>query len=246
VNVDREEILRRFEAWLDRVLAAEESPQGIAAELLASLSAAAAPDAEGQCDLYSMRSAVTSLTQEVKLQGRSFKQLNETLAPLADMALQLAEMQREAQERARREILDVLLDLRDRLGRGLEAARTSQAKMRATRQSNWQARLLARHSLLRQASEGLTALVEGYRLSLERLDEVLAQSDVREIDCQGQPFDAGTMYAVDVEETEQVTEGTVVEVYRAGYEWKGEVHRAAQVKVARKPTSKPTEDDEDE
>ena len=42
VNVDREEILRRFEAWLDRVLAAEESPQGIAAELLASLSAESA------------------------------------------------------------------------------------------------------------------------------------------------------------------------------------------------------------
>jgi molecular chaperone GrpE len=246
VNVDREEILCRFEAWLDRVLAAEESPQGIAAELLASLSTETAADAEGQCDLYSMWAAVTSLTQEVKLQGRSFKQLSETLAPLADVAPQLAEMQREAQERARREMLDVLLDLRDRLGRGLEAARASQAKMRATRQSNWQARLLARHSLLRQASEGLTALVGGYRLSLERLDEVLAQSDVREIDCQGQPFDPGTMYAVDVEETDQATEGTVVEVYRAGYEWKGEVHRAAQVKVARKPTSKPPEDDEDE
>ena len=246
MNVDREEILRRFEAWLDRVLAAEESPQGIASELLASLSAETAADAEGQCDLYSMWAAVTSLTQEVKLQGRSFKQLSETLAPLSDMAPQLAEMQREAQERARREMLDVLLDLRDRLGRGLEAARASQAKMRDAQQSNWQARLLARLSSLRQASEGLTALVEGYRLSLERLDEVLAQSDVREIDCQGQPFDPDTMYAVDVEETDQATEGTVVEVYRAGYEWKGEVYRAAQVKVARAPTTNPPEDDEDE
>jgi molecular chaperone GrpE (heat shock protein) len=42
---------------------------------------------------------------------------------------------------------------------------------------------------------------------------------------------------VDVEETEQAAEGTVVEVYRAGYEWKGEVYRPAQVKVARKPTT---------
>lgn len=244
--MERDEILHRFEVWLDGVLSSEEVPQGIAAELLASLSAGAAAGPEGQCDLYSMRAAVTSLTQEVKLQGRSFKQLSETLAPLADVAPQLAEMQREAQARARREMLDVLLDLRDRLGRGLEAARASQANTRATRQSSWQARLLARHALLRQASEGLTALVEGYRLSLERLDEVLAQFDVREIDCQGQPFDPGTMYAVEVEETDQATEGTVVEVYRAGYEWKGEVHRAAQVKVARKPTSKSPEDDEDE
>jgi molecular chaperone GrpE len=246
VNVDREEILRRFEALLDRVLAAEESPQGGTAELLASLSAETAANTEGQCDLYSMWAAVTSLTQEVKLQGRSFKQLSETLTPLADMAPQLAEMQREARERSRREMLDVLLDLRDRLGRGLDAARASQAKMDDAQRSNWQARLLARHSLLRQASEGLTALVEGYRMSLEHLDEVLAQSDVREIDCQGQPFDPGTMYAVDVEETDQATEGTVVEVYRAGYEWKGDLHRAAQVKVARKPTPKPPEDDDNE
>ena len=239
MSVDREEILRRFEAWLDRVLAAEEPPQGIAAELLASLSAETAANTDGQCDLYSMRAAVTSLTQEVKLQGRSFKQLSETLAPLADMAPQLAEMQREAQERARREVLDVLLDLRDRLGRGFETARANQTKMRDAQQSNWQARLLARLSFMRQASEGLAALVEGYRLSLERLDDVLAQSDVREIDCQGQPFDPGTMYAVDVEETEQAAEGTVVEVYRTGYEWKGEVHRAAQVKVARAANPKP-------
>jgi molecular chaperone GrpE len=246
VSLDREEILRRFEAWLDRVLVAEGPPPGIAAELLATLSAETAADSEQQCDLYSMWSAVTGLTQEVKLQGRSFKQLSETLAPLADMAPQLEEMQREAQARARREMLDVLLDLRDRLGRGLDAARVSQAKMQEARRSNWPSRLLARLSLMRQASEGVTALLEGYRLSLERLDEVLAQSDVREIDCQGLPFDPGTMYAVDVEETDQAAEGTVVEVYRAGYEWKGEVHRAAQVKVARKPTPKPLEDDEDE
>lgn len=244
--MEREEILRRFEAWLDGVLAAEEAPQGIAAELLASLSADTAPNTDGQSDVYSMQAAVTGLTQEVKLQGRTFKQLSETLAPLADMAPQLAELQHEAQVSARRGMLDVLLDLRDRLGRGLEAARASQSKMRDAERSNWQARLLARHSVLRQASEGLAALVEGYRLSLERLDEVLAQSDVRAINCQGQPFDPDTMYAVDVEETDLAAEGTVVEVYRTGYEWKGEVHRPAQVKVARRPVSKPIEDDEDE
>jgi molecular chaperone GrpE (heat shock protein) len=44
------------------------------------------------------------------------------------------------------------------------------------------------------------------------------------------------MHAVDVEETDQEAEGTVLEVYRAGYEWMGEVHRPAQVKVARRPT----------
>jgi molecular chaperone GrpE len=46
------------------------------------------------------------------------------------------------------------------------------------------------------------------------------------------------MTAVDIEETGSVPEGTVVEVYRNGYEWNGEVYRTAQVKVARNPERK--------
>jgi molecular chaperone GrpE len=243
--VDRQEILRRFEAWLDSVLAVEEPPRGIAAELLSALTVEAAPGADGQCDLYSMWEAVTALTQEVKLQGRTFKQLSETLAPVADLAPRLPEAQREAQEQARREMLDVLLDLRDRLARGLDAARASQAKMQeslSTRTGRW----LARHASLRYASEALAALEEGYRISLDRLDDVLAQFEVREITCRGQPFDPRSMHVVDVEETSEAVEGTVVEVYRAGYEWQGAVHRPAQVKVARSPAKTSAGDDKDE
>jgi molecular chaperone GrpE len=242
----REEILRRFEAWLDGVLAAEEPPQGITAELLSSLATETGISTDGRCDLYSLWAAVTALTQEIRLQGRSFKQLNEALAPLADLAPQLPAMQREAQERARREMLDVLLDLRDRLGRGLEAARVSQAKMRESLESGWSARVLARHKALRQAFEAVAALQQGCALSLDRLNEVLAQFDVREIVCQGQPFDPNSMHAVDVVETERAAEGTVVEVYRAGYEWKGEVYRPAQVKVARRPATAFAGDHKDE
>ena len=231
----REEILRRFEVWLDGVLAAEEPPQGITAELLSCLATETGIATNGRCDLYSIWAAVTALTQEIKLQGRSFKQVSETLAPLADLAPQLPQMHREAQERARREMLEVLLDLRDRLGRGLQAARVSQAKMRESLGSGWAVRLLARHKALRQAFEAVAALQEGYALSLDRLNEVLAQFEVREIVCQGAPFDPSSMHAVDVDETEQAAEGTVVEVYKAGYEWKGQVYRPAQVKVARKP-----------
>jgi molecular chaperone GrpE len=231
----REEILRRFEVWLDGVLAAEEPPQGITAELLSCLSSETDIATNGRCDLYSIWAAVTALTQEIKLQARSFKQVSETLAPLADLAPQLPQMHREAQERARREMLEVLLDLRDRLGRGLQAARVSQAKMRESLESSWAGRLLARHKALRQAFEAVAALQEGYALSLDRLNEVLAQFEVREIVCQGAPFDPSSMHAVDVDETEQAAEGTVVEVYKAGYEWKGKVYRPAQVKVARKP-----------
>ena len=94
--------------------------------------------------------------------------------------------------------------------------------------------------------ERVGALEEGYRISLDRLDDVLAEFGVQEIACQGQPFDPSSMHVVEVEETDQAAEGTVVEVYRTGYEWKGEVHRPAQVKVARKPTTTSSGDSMDE
>jgi molecular chaperone GrpE len=239
VSLDREEILRRFEVWLDSVLASEEPPQGLSAELLSSLAAEPRPNSNGRCDLYSMWAAVTALTQEVRLQGRSFKQLSESLAPIAILAPQLPEMHRETQERARREVLDVFLDLRDRLARGLDRVRASQKKMDDSLRSSWTVRLLARHYIFRQAFESVVALEEAYQMSMERLKDALAQFDVREIACEGQPFDPKSMHALDVEETDQQAEGTVLEVYRAGYEWKGEVHRPAQVKVARRPTAIP-------
>jgi len=236
VRLDREEILRSFAAWLDRLLADEESPQGLGGELLSTLvGAEPKPVSNGRCDLYSMWAAMTALTQEVKLQGRSFKQLSETLAPLANLEPELPEMERQAQERARREVLDVLLDLRDRLARGLDQVRAARERMNDPMQSSWTARLLARNRAFRRAFETSAALEEAYQMNLERLDDTLAQFDVQEIACDGQSFDPRSMDAVDVEETDQQAEGTVLEVYRAGYEWKGEVHRPAQVKVSRRP-----------
>jgi molecular chaperone GrpE len=236
VKLDREEILRRFEAWLDAMLSAEEPPQGLGGELLSSLvGSEPKPASNGRCDLYSMWAAITALTQEVKLQGRSFKQLAETLAPLANLAPHLPEMERQAQECARRETLDLFLDLRDRLGRGLDQVQAARERMNGSTRSGWTARLLARNPGFRQALGTVAALEEGYRMSLARLDDILAQFDVHEIACDGQRFDPKSMHAVDVVETAQQAEGTVLEVYRAGYQWKGEVHRPAQVKVARRP-----------
>ena len=248
--MDREQILNRFTAWLDTVLAREEAPQGIAAEILAALdagtqdgspesTATAVPPGgiDGQWDLYSMWSAMTALTQEVKLQGRSFKQLSETVAPVADLAPLLPGMQRQAEERARRDVLDVLLDLRDRLHRGLDSARAGQMELRKSFELGWRSRVFGLDKPLEAAVDAVAALEKGYSLSLERLNEVLDQFHVREIVCQGQPFDPTSMHAVDLEETSGAPEGTVLEVYRAGYEWKGEVYRAAQVKVARRPSA---------
>ena len=77
------------------------------------------------------------------------------------------------------------------------------------------------------AAEKLAALTKGYELGLERLDQTLAEFNAREIRCEGQPFDPRRMNAIDKEESTRVPEGTVLEVYRSGYEWNGEVFRPA-------------------
>ena len=227
--------MRSFEAWLGRVLAEEEPPEGLPSEILSRLSTESLHPTEGSCDLYSMWSQMTALVQEVKLQGRSFKQLRDAVAPVSDLAPRLVELEREAQTKARREVLEILLDLRDRLVRGLETARKSLVRLEALLPRGWRSKMLGRESLRETARETTVALEKGYALSLDRLDEVLRQLEVTEISCQGRPFDPRYMQAVDVEETNQVPEGTVVEVYRVGYEWKGQTFRPAQVKVSRSP-----------
>jgi molecular chaperone GrpE len=234
--MNRDEILRRFEAMLDASMAAEEPPRGIDAELLALVESGG--DADSRSDSYALWAAMTALTQEVKLQGRTFKELTDTVASQAGrIAEELQgvyrereqEIQREAERRSRKQILGALLDLRDRLGRGLESAASAAAK---TERGSWLERLFRKKSG-NEASATLAALTRGYELGLERLDQMLDDFNAREIPCRGQRFDPHRMNAIDLEESSAVPEGTVLEVYRSGYEWNGEVFRPAQVKVAR-------------
>jgi hypothetical protein len=213
----REEILERLSRWLEAALAEEEPPPGIPAEIL---SAEEAPEEEAATDWHAMWAAVTALTQEVKLQGRAFKQLSEALA-------------REAERRSRREVLDGLLELRERLVRGLESVRPVEAPPRVF----WDRLFPRRWERLRHFIEVVQALEDGYRLTLASLDELLERFNVRPIRCEGQPFDPRRMRAVDVEEAPGFEEGTVLSVYRTGYEWNGEVYRPAQVRVAQRPRS---------
>jgi molecular chaperone GrpE len=87
----------------------------------------------------------------------------------------------------------------------------------------------------------LSALQKGYEMGLERLDQTLEEYNAREIPCDGQAFDPRKMNAIERQESSAVPEGTVIEVYRRGYEWNGEVFRTAQVKVACAPAGKENE-----
>jgi len=249
----RERIVRGFEAWLDGALAGEPPPQGLTSELLAALENGdplpplqSELPGKGGSDLYSLWAAMTALTQEVRLQGRTFKQLNETLSQSAQSLQESAaeargggenasaeegrKQEAEPQQTRKREIHlppNVLLDLRDRLERGANTARNvaeQLARKRLPPLARW---LGVGTKYAAHTQEILGALSHGYSLTLDSLDEALVDSSISRIACQGQIFDPQRMTAVDIEETNSVPEGTVVEVYRS-----------AQVKVARNPERK--------
>lgn len=242
--MDRDDILRRFEALLDLALEPEASPQGVDPAILASLGE---PEEEDrQCDSYALWSAMTTLTQEIKLQGRAFQELNLRLSTQQEkMAAELravyAErektLQREAERRARREAISALIDLRDRLGRGRESVRASEQEMAKAAKASWFQRVFQKPAA-HPAQDALGALVRGYELGVERLDQALSECNAVEIRCQGEAFDPRRMNAIDIEESGEVPADTVLQVYRSGYEWNGEVFRPAQVKVSREPAAR--------
>lgn len=253
----RERIMRRFELWLDEILDGEPPVEGIAAEILQQLQAdtptAGFNEAEAGCDLYALWSAVTAMTEETRLQGRAFKQLHEGLSPMQEMVGSVATMLQRYQaaldqqeqktneawrQAAWKDILQTLIDMRDRLIRGAESARTWLERPGPVQESGFwgrvRGRLFARQTDIRkqQREEAVRSLLKGYTLCQEVLDEALAQVGVRPMDCLGRPFDPATMKAVDIGHESDVPDGAVLEVYRQGYRWGETVYRPAEVKVA--------------
>lgn len=211
----REELFRRLAEWLETALSREEPPAGVPAEIL---NGEPASSEDAGTDWHGVWAALTALTQEIKLQSRAFRQLHDHLV-------------RDAEQRARREALDPLLDLRERLLRGLDSARAVEPPERTF----WDRLFVRRWRRVAHFIEVLQAIEQGYRLTLAFLDDLLERYNVRPIRCEGQPFDPRRMSVIDVEEVPGVEEGTVLSVYRTGYEWNGEVYRPAHVRVAQRP-----------
>lgn len=263
----REEILARFEKWLDQTLEKEEPLEGIDESLMAEFRdqepSRDAPQAGEGGDLYGTWSAITALTQEVKLQGRAFKQLSETLTPFSQLNDSLKEVasvhrdtvtewrrvaeqyagalqghqkawKQEAETHARQEMIQVFLDIREGLLIGLRSVEESQATLTEPVRPGWFKRTFSKQDTESHPVQSIVeSLKKGYRMGLDRIEEALKRLGVSEIPCQGLPFDPLTMTAVDLEEAGDQADGTVLEVYRTGYLMDGQVLRTAQVKVAR-------------
>ena len=137
----------------------------------------------------------------MKLQGRAFRDLADSIAS------RQREIERDAERRARRNILAGLIDLRERLVRGRESAAAARVRIEQPREATLLQRLLAKPEPDPAAEEAVEALIKGYVLSAERLDQMLQEFGAQEIQCKGAPFDAHKMNAVDTEETDSARKG---------------------------------------
>lgn len=82
-------------------------------------------------------------------------------------------------------------------------------------------------------ADRLEGLAEGYKLSLERLERLLATYGIEPIACLGQPVDAALMEVVQIVVDPSQPSGVVLDEARRGYRRHGRVLRFAQVVATR-------------
>ncbi len=251
----RGRLLAQFEQWLDRLVGGEPLPEGLPEELMGEARAAVdgqAPPPHRECDLYALFAGLTRLTGEIKLQGRAFKQLCDALAPLGEMPRRLerlesasvdcaeelsrltaASVKPESALPAAKDALHVVFDLIDRMERGLRTFDAGMASVRASVCGGLLWRLSGGAKHLQGALTAAAALREGYELTLSRLQAAMQQWGIDRVGRAGDIFDPRWMTAADVQATDEVPPGTVLEVYRSGYAIHGQALATAQVKVAK-------------
>jgi hypothetical protein len=247
----RARLTAQFEQWLDRMLAGEPPPQGLPPELLEEIQSAA-PQGQAQsredCDLYSLFSALTTLSGEIRLQGRAFKQLSDAIAPVPARLQDLESSQAQAAHAldalradealnaddlpaSGKEICQLLIDLYDRLERGVRTCNQTITSL-TSRRPGALARLLGAAQATDQAAASAQAIRDASALTLARLESALHDWGIERIGNAGETFDPRRMTAVQAKAASEEEPGTVLEVNRSGYALRGQMKQTAQVTVA--------------
>jgi molecular chaperone GrpE len=220
-DATKELLLNRLRAYLDGLDAAD-AP---------ALDAAGDGADDETSDLYSVFVEIAGLRNESRAQARlvkdaldQFRAVFETLqSSNAALDRELKEARAGAREQARallRPLLLDMLDVRDRLAAGLAASAAGPAPRR------W--------AFWRRETTAADPWREGMEMTLRRLDRVLADRRVTPIIVIGRPFTPAVARAVATRDDPSVAEGWVVAETRAGFEWEGELLRAAEVVVAKR------------
>ena len=220
----KERALDDFRRWLDEL---EEIPPAVAEQEPPS------------CDLHDLFAELTALRQEVRLQNREQSRAGRELASAAarydaiDRTTrrrdeELAALERRVSRAAEDRCLLSVLDLRDALVRGREAAR----RLRKEGKKAGRKKTLPRKPF-RRLQPAIAGVVDGYELALRRCDRTLSRFGVRGVTAVGGRFDARTMHAVETRRVADREDGVVVDEFVSGFVRDGEVLRLAEVAVNR-------------
>jgi molecular chaperone GrpE len=153
------------------------------------------------------------------------------------------EAERAPAERSPEELTQELARLEDRFKRAAadldnyrkRVARDIERRVEEAREAllrDWLEVVDSVERALHQERDG--PLAEGLQAVREQMDAVLARSGVERIEAVGERFDPERHEAVDVRESDDAEDGTVLEMVRSGYAHGGRVLRPAQVIVARR------------
>jgi molecular chaperone GrpE len=134
---------------------------------------------------------------------------------------------------AQKEWVALIIDIRERLLAAQGAAESALSAAEAAMPNSWPMRGLALRST-NAVLEGYREILKGYAITLERLEDALSGREIHEVEALGARFDPEEMKIVDIEDRRDIEEGTVLAVYRRGYQWRGSLLQPAEVKVARR------------
>ncbi|MDS4015465.1 MAG: nucleotide exchange factor GrpE [Candidatus Accumulibacter sp.] len=226
-EAQREVLVEEFRNRLAQALATTEDGQEPAA------AGDQSAGASREVDLATLLGEIAMLRNELRLQSRQFKQTLEELRRFGDdLRTNNERLQRDLEraheqtslvaQQTARPLLLALLDLRDRLQAGVDAA----GRMPSS--------IMTR--LVPGPQRFAASLAEGQRLSLQRLDELLAGQRVRAMRVEGEAFDPQRMRVVGVESgtAAAVADGTVLREVRRGFYHDDGLLRLAEVIVSKK------------
>ena len=194
-----------------------------------------AEDAENsdkpQVDLFSLLSEMAALKNEVRLESRQFKatldelrrfgdQLREGNERLERDLTRTREQSTAAPLQAERRLLHNIIDLRDRMQAGIDAAGKPPT-------SFWT-------RLVPGPTRFAASVAQGQKLTLQRIDDVLDSYRVRPMQVVDQAFDPNLMRVVGIEDSPLAASGMVLREVRRGFLQDGEILRLAEVIVCKK------------
>ncbi len=239
---NNETLREAVEAWLTHLNKQDQPPFEIVQQELAS----------SPPDLYSLVEVITALRQEISLQGRSFHQLEKTIASRLEgetdpsgstsihnqllQSLQeiqsglytffsqtLQETHDQAKQQGKEETLQILLD--PFLDTHDQLRRLINQNAKKSKKSIWRLFTSSSHKKEREP-------IKTMELIYEKINQRLGVIGITPAVRIGQPFDSASMKAADTIVTDEFDENTVIEIYRQGYIYDNTVLRFAEVCVS--------------